>query len=75
VFVGAGDGPCAILMTGARRPDERIEYSTSHVAAHHGAAASETTSDPREAYRDYPPHVPERFPWPLSPGPAPPAHG
>ena len=75
VFVGAGDGPCAILMIGARRPDERIEYPTSEVAARHGAAASETTSDPREAYRDHPPNVPERFPWPLSPGPAPPAHG
>ena len=25
-FVGAGDGPCWILMIGARRPDEQIEY-------------------------------------------------
>ena len=24
VFVGAGDGPCAILMIGARRPDQKI---------------------------------------------------
>ena len=32
IFVGAGDGPCAILMMGAR-PDEPLHYPVSEVAA------------------------------------------
>ena len=38
VFVGAGDGPCAILMVGARR-GEKSEYPPSEAAARYGAAA------------------------------------
>ena len=38
VFVGAGDGPCAILMVGARR-GEKCEYPPSEAAARYGAAA------------------------------------
>ena len=44
VFVGAGDGPCAILMVGARDPDDRTEYPASEVAARHNASAAETTN-------------------------------
>ena len=40
VFVGAGDGPCAILMVGARRGD-KTEYPPSEAAARHGAAAED----------------------------------
>jgi uncharacterized cupin superfamily protein len=71
VFVGAGDGPCAILMIGARNPDDRIEYPVSEVAARHDASAAETTNSGREAYRDFPPEShDERFTWPLmEPGP------
>jgi uncharacterized cupin superfamily protein len=65
VFVGAGDGPCAILKIGARDPDDRIEYPASEVAARHDAAADPPTSNSREAYRDFPESVDERFPWPL----------
>ena len=66
VFVGAGDGPCAILMIGARDPDDRIEYPVSEVAARHNASAAETTNTGREAYRDFPPEShDERFVWPL----------
>jgi uncharacterized cupin superfamily protein len=72
VLVGAGDGPCAILMIGARNPDDRIEYPYSEVAARHNASATETTTSSREAYRDFPPEShDERFTWPLerpSPG-------
>jgi uncharacterized cupin superfamily protein len=69
VFVGAGDGPCAILMIGARDRPDRIEYPVSAVAARHNASAAETTTSGREAYRDFPPERhDERFPWPLSPG-------
>jgi uncharacterized cupin superfamily protein len=45
VFVGAGDGPCAILMVGARR-GEKSEYPPSEAAARHGAAAE----DPENPY-------------------------
>jgi uncharacterized cupin superfamily protein len=66
VFVGAGDGPCAILMIGARSADDWIEYPASEVAARHNASAAETTSSGREAYRDFPPEShDERFSWPL----------
>ena len=69
VFVGAGEGPCAILMIGARNPDDRIEYPVSEVAARHNASAAETTNSGREAYREFPPEThDERFEWPLSQG-------
>jgi uncharacterized cupin superfamily protein len=48
VFVGAGDGPCAILMVGARRGEES-EYPPSEAAARHGAAAE----DPENPYPDF----------------------
>jgi uncharacterized cupin superfamily protein len=64
VFVGAGDGPCAILMVGARGRDEQISYPASELAARHGAAATKTTTSPREAYADFPEHRLRRFPWP-----------
>jgi uncharacterized cupin superfamily protein len=50
VFVGAGDGPCAILAVGARTPDEKLLYPQSELAARYGASAEETTSEPRKAY-------------------------
>jgi len=37
VLVGAGDGPCAILMVGARLEDEELEYPASELAAKYGA--------------------------------------
>jgi uncharacterized cupin superfamily protein len=58
VFVGAGDGPCAILMVGARRPGES-EYPASEVAARHGAAAA----DPENPYPDFSVE-PARFSFP-----------
>lgn len=36
-FVGAGDGPCVILMTGARTRDRSIVYPRSEKARRHGA--------------------------------------
>jgi uncharacterized cupin superfamily protein len=65
VFVGAGDGPCAILMIGAR-PEVTIRYPVSAVAAKYGASAAKETEDPDEAYADWPgEYVPVRLPWPL----------
>ncbi len=66
VLVGAGDGPCAILMVGDRVPDEVISYPVSEVAARHGASVAKETSSPEEAYADWPgDYRPERIPWPL----------
>lgn len=50
VLVGAGDGPCAILMMGFRPAEKKLLYPVSEVAAKHGASAVKETSDPREAY-------------------------
>jgi uncharacterized cupin superfamily protein len=47
IFVGAGHGPCAILMIGARDPDDSIEYPASEVAAHYNAVASPPTASER----------------------------
>ena len=40
IFVGAGDGPCAILMIGVRPEVEALHYPVSEVAARHGASAA-----------------------------------
>jgi uncharacterized cupin superfamily protein len=65
IFVGAGDGPCAILMIGGR-PDEPLNYPVSEVAAKHGASVARETSNPDEAYADWPGEfVPVRLPWPV----------
>jgi uncharacterized cupin superfamily protein len=65
VFVGAGEGLCAILMIGARPAEERIHYPVSEVAAGHGASVTEATDVPDEAYADWPgPWQPGRPLWP-----------
>jgi uncharacterized cupin superfamily protein len=66
VFAGAGEGPCAILMLGAR-PDVDLFYPASEVAAKHGASVPEDTGEPDEAYADWPgDYEPLRLPWPPS---------
>lgn len=63
MIVGAGEGPCAILMLGAR-PDEPIRYPVSEVAAKYGASVATETEDPDEAYADWPgEYLPVRLPW------------
>ena len=37
VFVGAGDGPCVIVMVGARKPERSILYPVNAVARRHDA--------------------------------------
>jgi uncharacterized cupin superfamily protein len=70
IFVGAGDGPCVILMAGARGGDEwRVLYPLSELAARYGASAKKETSDPDEAYAGFEPSRRERpsywdrLPW------------
>ena len=54
VFVGAGDGPCAILMVGTRKGEgEKLLYPVDEVARRHGAGVSEETPDPAVAYAEF----------------------
>lgn len=67
VFVGAGDGPCAILMIGHRRPpgEHRLWYPRSDEAAALNAETPEETADPAVAYASRGPIVPIDPPdWP-----------
>lgn len=65
VMVGAGDGPCAILMIGARPEVETLLYPASEVAAKHDASAAKETANPDEAYADWPgEYQPVRLSWP-----------
>jgi len=65
VIVGAGDGPCVVLMIGARVVKETFTYPVSTVAAKYGASVSTETNDPDEAYADRPDDFePVRLPWP-----------
>ena len=70
IFVGAGDGPCVIVMAGARSEDEQLLYPVSELAARFGASVEEQTSDPDEAYvgrfepsRRERPSYWDRLPW------------
>ena len=69
VFVGAGDGPCAILMVGTRKHErDKVVYPVSDVALRHGAGVEEETSDGRAAYARFPeteprPNDDARLPW------------
>ncbi len=48
-FVGAGDGPCVILMVGAHVGPE-VRYPVSELAARYGASVEKETSDPEQVY-------------------------
>jgi uncharacterized cupin superfamily protein len=49
-FVGTGDGPCVLLMIGARREDHTIVYPRSDTALACDAGVETETPSPREAY-------------------------
>jgi uncharacterized cupin superfamily protein len=68
VFVGAGDGPCAVLMVGARAID-KPHYPVNAVAAKYDASTAVTTDSPPEAYADWSsePWSEVPNPWPLAP--------
>jgi uncharacterized cupin superfamily protein len=65
ITVGAGSGPCAILMVGTRSPDATVHYPADPAAARYGAAVVAPTDSPGEAYADRPPTTRTRAPWPL----------
>jgi uncharacterized cupin superfamily protein len=66
IFVGAGDGPCAVLMIGSRRKDA-AHYPVNELAASYDASAKRATDDPEEAYADWrgEPRRRAQNPWPL----------
>jgi uncharacterized cupin superfamily protein len=66
VFVGAGDGPCAVLMIGSRREDAAY-YPVNELAARYDASVRTPTAEPAEAYSDWrrEPRRPAPNPWPL----------
>ena len=74
IFVGAGEGPCAVLMVGTRSEDEGLFYPVSELAARYGASAETATASPDDAYAAFEPSRRERpaawseLPWS---GPAP----
>jgi uncharacterized cupin superfamily protein len=50
VFVGAGAGPCVIVMVGSRAVRFEAVYPVSEVAAKYDASVDQETSEPAEAY-------------------------
>ena len=69
IVVGGGDGPCVILMAGARAEPWQVLYPVSELAARYGASATQETSDPQQAYVGFEPSRRERpsywdrLPW------------
>ncbi|MFN8223934.1 MAG: cupin domain-containing protein [Gaiellales bacterium] len=70
VLVGAGDGPCAVLMIGARPwQADALVYPISDVAARYHASVATPTALPEEAYADWPgPSSEGPSPWPPADG-------
>lgn len=65
IFVGLAE-PCAVLMIGARREHGTIVYPVSDLAASYGASVAKETTQPAEAYADWPDvREPVDQPWPL----------
>jgi uncharacterized cupin superfamily protein len=67
-FVGAGEGPCLIFMTGARTAEHHVVYPRSELALRHGAGVETETSTPAEAYAPFPKWQPDKpdfsgMPW------------
>jgi uncharacterized cupin superfamily protein len=65
ILIGAGEGPCSVLMVGTRKSPENLFYPAEEVAARHGAAAEEDTPDENVAYAGSPPTQPFSLglPW------------
>jgi uncharacterized cupin superfamily protein len=60
VFVGAGEGPCAILAVGTRLNDS-VVYPASELAKRHRAGVEKETRNPDQAYANLPPDVPAEY--------------
>ena len=67
IFVGAGDGPCAIFMIGGRAHPGSAQYLRDEAALRHGAGPEADTTQSKEAYARFPPWrlVQPEGAWPL----------
>jgi uncharacterized cupin superfamily protein len=63
ITVGAGHGPCVILMAGTRTAPGGTIYPPNAVAARHGVDVPEETTDAKVAYADRPPIERAASPW------------
>jgi uncharacterized cupin superfamily protein len=64
IALGAGDGPCVILMFSSREHqagDDWGAYTVDETAIRHGAGVEEETSDSDVAYSRFPPSRPTRY--------------
>jgi mannose-6-phosphate isomerase-like protein (cupin superfamily) len=68
VFVGAGDGPCTIVMVGGRTNQwcEGEGFPFDATAARYGASVRNPTQLPADAYADVPEDEAARLRWPPS---------
>ena len=63
-IVGAGDSTCLVLAVGAREKTRGPDwggYSVDEAALRHGAGVEQETSDPAEAYAQYPERTSHRY--------------
>jgi uncharacterized cupin superfamily protein len=60
VFVGAGDGPCAVLAIGGRS-HKGLVYPAAEFAQKHGAAVKETVHEGKLAYANFPKDEPTAY--------------
>ena len=61
VFVGAGEGPCAILMVGTRSQGG-VVYAANETAQRYGAAVERETRENRESYARFTEPFPTPYP-------------
>jgi quercetin dioxygenase-like cupin family protein len=66
ITVGAGDGPCAILMFGSPDPSRKVEWIANETAARYGASVAKTTGRGTDVYGDFPESVRVRPPRPFA---------
>jgi uncharacterized cupin superfamily protein len=52
-FIGAGDGPCVMVMVGFRDEEGTILYPRDATALKHGAGVEEDTEQPSVAYSPF----------------------
>jgi uncharacterized cupin superfamily protein len=66
VFIGAGEGPCTIVMVGGRTRQwiEGEGFPVDAVAVRHDAGVRAATDSPAVAYADLPADEPARLTWP-----------
>jgi uncharacterized cupin superfamily protein len=53
IFIGAGDGPSVILMTGSRSADATLNYPVSELALRYDAGVERQTTSAAEAYASF----------------------